>query len=127
MIETLKRVLRIENKLVSLLLPILWMGVIFYLSSIPNLQFSGSLAPFDYFFRTVAHIVEYAILAFLWRRNLGKIETYTVAGLYAVFDEVHQSFVLSRSGQVSDVTVDAVGIWIGQMLYQYVHKNRNNS
>jgi VanZ family protein len=69
--------------------------------------------------RRLAHLSEYAILAALWLRALtrGRGLTPRNAGLlalaisaaWAALDELHQSFVPSRSASVADVALDTVG------------------
>jgi VanZ family protein len=39
------------------------------------------------------------------------------AGLYAVTDEIHQTFVSGRSAEVRDVLIDTIGASIGVVLY----------
>lgn len=70
--------------------------------------------------RKAAHFVEYAILAFLARRafvtsgrgfiqrNWFALSLMIVVGV-AVLDELHQSFVPSRTGSVYDSAIDIVG------------------
>jgi VanZ family protein len=72
--------------------------------------------------RKIAHLSEYAILAALWLRALvrGRGLTPRSAGLlalaisvaWAILDEVHQSFVPSRSASLADVLVDTAGALI---------------
>lgn len=76
----------------------------------------------DYPIRKAAHMTEYAILGLLlfffvrgwllanWQSYAG---AFVLAVCYAVTDEVHQIFVPGRSGQASDVCIDAVGILSG--------------
>lgn len=62
---------------------------------------------------------EYFVLtALLWRAFTGTFSmkffsvaawVFTLAFLYAVSDEVHQSFVLNRSGNPVDVMIDSAG------------------
>ena len=106
----------------------LWCGAIFYLSSLPNL--ATPWGTWDIILRKIAHITEYGILAFLiWRAifhsvkiNLSK--TYAWAGalslLYAISDEIHQSFVPTRHGSIYDILIDGLGI--GLMLFLIVRK-----
>ena len=70
--------------------------------------------------RKGAHIVEYGFLMLLlWRAifHSGKLSSQMVnfsAGLgsllYAISDEVHQSFVPTREPAVRDVLIDSIGI-----------------
>jgi VanZ family protein len=72
--------------------------------------------------RKTAHLSEYAILAALWLRAFvrGRNLTPRIAGLlalaisvaWAILDEVHQSFVPSRSASLADVLVDTAGALI---------------
>jgi VanZ family protein len=105
-------------KIVKLWLPvIIWAGVIFWLSSIPNLK-TG--LEYDFLLRKIAHAAEYFILTFLLFRafkgsfKMNNFQLYiyptTLAFFYAASDEFHQSFVPSRSATVRDVLIDAVGI-----------------
>jgi VanZ family protein len=72
--------------------------------------------------RRLAHLSEYAILAALWLRGFvrGRGLTPRNAGLlalaisaaWAILDELHQSFVPSRSASVADVALDTTGALI---------------
>lgn len=41
---------------------------------------------------------------------------------YAAIDEIHQLFIDGRSGQISDVCIDAIGIAIGVCFVMAVYK-----
>ena len=102
---------------------ILWAGLIFILSSIPRLE-SG--LDQDFLLRKLAHIFEYFVLTwFLYSAFSGHyleankkhpphrqalFFVLLLAVLYAVSDELHQTFVFGRSGNLSDVAIDFVGI-----------------
>jgi VanZ family protein len=88
---------------------LIWMAVIFYLSSQPVLPIDGQ--PHSDLYHRFGHVGAYGVLALLVR--------YAVAGLpspgwlalgitiaYGVSDEVHQTFVPSRSGTIRDVLID---------------------
>ena len=100
-------------RLLSRWLPVLvWAGVIFALSSIPSL--SSGLGSWDLVLRKLAHATEYAILAVLLWRALGReLLAFALAVLYAVTDEVHQTFVAGRHGSPRDVVIDAIGAALG--------------
>lgn len=98
---------------------ILWMAMIFWFSSIPNL--SSGLEE-DFALRKLAHCLEYAVLAFLFFRVLsGKVKNFWSAFwgaiilsiIYAITDEYHQTFVFGRSGEIKDVLIDSVGVFAG--------------
>jgi VanZ family protein len=69
--------------------------------------------------RKIGHMVEYAILTALWFRTLyaGQRLPFTssarlalaISVVWAITDELHQSFVPSRDGSSLDVIVDSTG------------------
>lgn len=74
--------------------------------------------PLNVAVRKFAHMVEYAVLAYLWFRSLwtvrDRFNTYlgwsiVLAVVYAASDEWHQSFVPERLGIWTDVVWDAMG------------------
>jgi len=108
-----------------------WAGLIFYLSSIPGLK--TNLGLWDLVLRKGAHVTEYAILTGLLIRalrmtrdqfDLKKIFLWSggLAFVYAVSDEIHQSFVPGRGPSVLDVLIDTVGVVL--CLYYFSRKNR---
>ncbi len=89
-----------------------WAGLIFALSSIPDL--GTGLGGWDLALRKIAHALEYAVLGALLLRALGRELPAAAVGIaYAVTDEVHQAFVPGRHGAPVDVLVDAVGVLLG--------------
>jgi VanZ family protein len=99
---------------------VLWAGVIFGLSSIPSL--GTGLGGWDTFLRKGAHVAEYAILALLLFRALGREVPALVLGLaYAATDELHQHFVRGRHASPFDLAVDAFGLTVGLLL---LHRTR---
>src|SRR3989344_6916801 len=74
---------------------ILWAGMIFFLSSIPDLR-SGLPNIFDLILRKIAHSGEFGILAILIVRAFGInsknicLKAAIVAIIYAIADEIHQ-------------------------------------
>jgi VanZ family protein len=103
---------------------VLWAAVIFALSSVPSL--SSGLGAWDLFLRKGAHMTEYAILAFLLARALSSVApAFAIGLLYAVSDELHQSFVRGRHAAVRDVAFDAVGLLIGLIVRRRVTTYRS--
>lgn len=96
---------------------VVWAGVIFWFSSIPDLKTGLEC---DFFLRKIAHITEYFILTFLlyrafrdsFKMNAFRLFMYPAffSLLYAISDEIHQYFVLTRSCSVQDVLIDSIGI-----------------
>jgi VanZ family protein len=95
---------------------VVWAVVIFAFSSIPSL--GTGLGVWDLVLRKLAHMTEYAILGALLARALGRPAIAVLTGvLYAVSDEIHQTFVRGRHGVWYDVLIDAVGVTIGVLLW----------
>lgn len=115
---------------------LLWMGAIFYGSSRPTLPGPlGQQNPTGELLRAAIHIAEYAVLSALTYRaatvtagrrdtapawcgpHLGQsqdvrlvVAILAISFGYALFDELHQSFVPGRCFSPADLGLDAVGI-----------------
>jgi VanZ family protein len=88
--------------------------------------------------RKIAHLTEFAVLAWLWwralRRAVGhdaKPWSWRIAGcalgavvLYASSDELHQYFVANRTASIIDVGIDALGGMIGLSVLWMLHRKR---
>ena len=81
--------------------------------------------------REVMHIIEYFILALLtfnllkqYNNNKKIFITISFCFIYAVFDEIHQLFIVGRTLEYIDIFMDIVGTIIGCILYQII-KTRN--
>ncbi|MCX6765789.1 MAG: VanZ family protein [Candidatus Moranbacteria bacterium] len=106
---------------------LLWMGIIFYFSSLSGSADAGSRDFWFYAQRKGAHFFEYVILAVFWLRIFRmhyfyqKTELYHWAFfaslLYAISDEIHQVFVAGREGKILDVGIDALGILAGLVIW----------
>lgn len=129
---------------------ILWMLVIFYLSSqsadqsnqlsmgvtvriyeavnilLPKLEVNV----FNHMVRKYAHFFAYMILGILSVNALylngikdrkAILYSFIISFLYAVSDEIHQIFVPGRAGQVMDVVIDSLGGIIGIAIYASVY------
>jgi VanZ family protein len=105
---------------------VLWAAVIFAFSSIPSL--SSGLGTWDLFLRKAAHMTEYAILALLLARALQReVPAFALGVLYAVSDEIHQSFVRGRHAAVLDVAIDSVGLLIGLTAWRLRRTGRSST
>lgn len=109
----------------SLWLPVvLWMGLIFYFSSITSLP-SPQVFALDFFIKKTAHMVVFGVLFFLYARALNSNSSpksswnFTFAFLltlaYAIFDEFHQSFTPGRYMKPTDVGFDMLGAFVGYL------------
>lgn len=88
-----------------------------------QVQFISSL---QHIVRKVAHFVIYASLGFSVcgcaltfehkKPFIKSLIAFLISFLYAVSDEIHQTFVSGRSGQLSDVVLDSFGIVFGVLL-----------
>ena len=118
---------------------ILWMLFIFIMSSFNGVMSSnqsGSIATLIYnifnisdtekvsfIVRKCAHVSEFFILGILVINLISKynvkysyLNSFIVCVLYASSDEFHQLFVPGRSGQVTDIFIDMIGVVLGLLL-----------
>jgi VanZ family protein len=113
------------------LLVFLWAAVIFVFSSIPQTKVSQFFLT-DFIIKKIAHISEYAILyALIYKATRGKwVASFVLTIIYAITDEIHQSFVPGRTPRIYDVigfdltgaNIATYSIW---KLKQF-RKNRQN-
>ena len=119
---------------------ILWMLFIFIMSSFNGVMSSnqsGSIATVIYnifnisntakvsfIIRKCAHVSEFFILGILVINLISKYNvkysyliSFIVCVLYASSDEFHQLFVPGRSGQVTDIFIDMIGVVLGLSIY----------
>jgi VanZ family protein len=84
------------------------------------------------FLRKFAHFAEYFIFAILllnallfrlpWKESAKW--TLLIGIAYAIFDEVHQLFIPGRSGNVSDMMIDTLGVVMGLFCVIWISKAR---
>lgn len=105
--------------------PLVFMILIFWFSSIPNLKLNDSDA--EFFRRKIVHLLEYGILWVLIYRALAQGKWLTkfkenlkqawlavfLTTLYGAIDEIHQLYVPTRDGKISDLTFDGLGAVLG--------------
>ncbi len=134
---------------------LLWIGVIVYNSTSlasmnetsrfirPLLEFlfpqssHEALTIYHSYIRKLAHLTEYAVLAFLatrifWSfqnkivRKYWHIFAFATVVLVAMFDEINQSFNPTRTGSVYDVLLDCIG-GLAMLIFLALYKRiRNN-
>lgn len=124
------------RKFIKYYLPALvWMGAIFYFSSISGLQSSKSSIA-EIILRKGAHFLEFSVLFFLlWRvfylaHNIKIKKAYWLALLVAIFfgasDEFHQTLVTGRTGKIIDTIFDGVSvIFSAEMLLILISRKIN--
>ncbi len=73
--------------------------------------------------RKSAHIILFALLGVCVYKSLDfgtrksrVIITLLICLLYAISDEIHQSFIPGRACRVTDILIDATGIAVGQLI-----------
>lgn len=116
--------------MVKLWLPVLlWMGFIFYASSIP-----GNEVPSLFPFQDIAfHLFIYLILSFFFARALkntyfgitrAKIIVFTVifGVIYGISDELHQAFVPYRTVSGLDLFIDTLGSFMGSLTPPFIKR-----
>ena len=106
------------SRALTVWLPVVaWAGLIFGLSSIPDLSTAegalGEVLSYG------AHAVEYAIFGALLVRALdARVVAFAAGVAYGITDEIHQSFVPGRQSSALDLLVDAVGLLMGITLLE---------
>ena len=103
---------------------IIWVAIIFIVSSIPRL--SGEEFGMPLGADKVAHFIEYAILGFLmyrgergarWRMGVPAWALVIAVGFaIAMVDEYHQRYVPGRDSNVFDWATDAAGVAVGTLI-----------
>lgn len=111
--------------------PILWMSLIFYLSSSSKPPLIKDPIINFFLFKTI-HMIEFGTLFILLTRaffnttkiNLKKIMliSFIWAVFYGASDEFHQTFISGRNGNPIDVFIDSLGIYF---VYWYVNRKIN--
>lgn len=124
------------NRKRSLALLIIWMIVIFVFSQMDdsisealsqsatsfllNLKNLLLIKEFDPYIRKIAHVFEYFILGglaynyfrFIFNDRKVYIYSFILSFIYACSDEIHQLFIQGRAGQMVDVFIDMIGVFI---------------
>ncbi len=95
-----------------------WMAFIFLLSSQPDSEPGGRRLSFG--IAKLAHLVVFSVLGVLvaGATRQGKMPraawwAWVLVVLYAIGDEIHQSFVPGRTPLVTDVAIDSFGGLVG--------------
>lgn len=116
----------------SLLLALLWMGLLFYLSHQPSLHTPELFPNQD----KLIHAVVYGALGvmllgtqplraghYTWQQIGASV---LIASLYGASDELHQSFIPGRSPEVADWIADTLGALAAVLAVAWVLKNRRS-
>ena len=108
-----------------------WYSLIFAMSSVPaddlgGPDFSHWGGILYYISRKIAHVTEYFVLTFLLHRALKLtlrdkysrprlrplLPAFFLALTLAALDEYHQTFVFGRTGNILDIFVDSLGMFL---------------
>jgi len=109
-----------------------WAGLIFILSSQPNLRFVPDAA-LDFVVRKLGHTGVFGILVLLAWRGLAGTTTwrwpwawaFALTVLYAASDELHQGLVAGRHASAFDVAVDAAGALVALVAVGLLRSRRS--
>lgn len=133
------------KKKFSVLLVLLWMLLIFFLSSLDsnesskqsglivnilsNILHINNIEALSIIIRKIAHLSEYFILGLLVYNMISKYKKRTyiaviICILYAISDEFHQSFIPGRSCQTLDIAIDIIGSNLGILLLFLKNKHK---
>ena len=106
-------------KYIKYLPAVLWMALIFFLSSRSDLPGVSNYF-WEFLFKKSGHLFVYFVLTLIWLYTLTKNKVvnsivYTFA--YAFTDEIHQLFVPGRTGMLRDVYIDLIGVTAAVLLF----------
>lgn len=99
---------------------IVWMVIIFYFSSqsTAGITYTGTSR---FLLLKSFHLIEYGVLAILWFHALSSTTiTILFSYLYAISDEIHQSYTPGRGPKFTDTLIDLLGIIIGLIIIKYL-------
>ena len=127
------------KKIISIISVIIWMIIIFIMSSfnseissnqsniivnfISNIFNIKNINILSFIIRKLAHLTEYFILGLLLSNclityyNKNKYISLLICFLYAFSDEIHQLFISGRCFQIRDIIIDTFGGLIGIIIY----------
>ncbi|PLS17751.1 hypothetical protein CVD28_08600 [Bacillus sp. M6-12] len=122
-------------RVILTILPFLYMGAIWIMSSMPdNVVLNLPDDSTDRFIKEGLHLVEFAILYILFVIALAANGALTprlslvaalAAGFYGIADEIHQSFVPYRSATLIDAAKDWTGVLAVYFHVRYHYFSRN--
>ena len=110
--------------------PLLWAGVILFVTSIPGHYVPHELSPYD----KAAHFAMYGFFAVLLTREIvqvtgrwrAAIMALAIAVTFGAADELHQRFIPGRSSELADWRADSVGAAGGALLFALYSRFRRS-
>ena len=120
-----------------LVLTLLWMAIIFGLSSLHGADHPYPMPWWKWLERKGAHVFEFFVLTGLlfetfrvWLAAARPRMLVALAGAvslaYAFSDELHQLFVPGREGKLSDIGIDLIGIVLAIVLLVYLTRRQKH-
>ena len=109
------------TKFIKFLPVFFWMGLIYFLSSRSDLPHSSTFF-LEFIFKKSGHIFVYFVLCSLWFFALGVNQwenSFLYSLIFAFTDEIHQLFVPLRTGVLTDILFDVLGITIALIFFNY--------
>lgn len=111
--------------------PLLWAGVILFVTSIPGSAVPRELAPYD----KVIHFSVYGVFAVLLNWDLSQamgrwratVLSIIIAMLFGALDEWHQGFIPGRAADPSDWRADSLGAAGGAVLFALYRRIRGSN
>jgi VanZ family protein len=136
------RFTRVTPNKLHVAMPLLYMGALYWLSSLPGKPLPDDTAFYGLFYwappsvQNALHVPAYAFLSWAtwwalgaWLRapSARAISACAIATTYGVFDEWHQSFVPGRYASLTDIALDVAGAVLGIWLAAWMgSKTRTN-
>ena len=83
---------------------------------------------YSHLVRKTAHLIAYLVLGFLIASLLSEymainkrliVISILLTMSYSILDEIHQTFIVGRSGEIKDVIIDTLGGVVGTYLYYF--------
>lgn len=127
------KVLRKTINIIIMILPLAYMGFIWYLSGKPSDAVINTGLSFDRLLKECLHLIEFAVLYLLWVIAFiagGRFSRQTnrmaavMSVLYGFIDEFHQYFVPFRSATITDLLKDTVGVVIAYLIIKKIRSHK---
>ena len=108
--------------------PLLWAGVMLFITSVPGSAIPRQLTPYD----KIAHFTLYGLFAVLLTRDIVQVTSLwratllaiAIAVVFGAADEWHQRFIPQRQSDVADLRADALGAAGGALLFALYLRDR---
>ena len=110
--------------------PLLWAGVILFVTSVPASVVPRQLSPYD----KGVHFTIYGLFAVLLSRDISQVTgrwraaivASAVAIAFGAADEWHQRFVPGRASELADWRADSIGAAGGALAFAFYSRTRRS-